>query len=118
MYRRARLSVTLSPLTFPPPEEEAGIPLASVVEKPVVGFSLSSYDVLGETFRQEKMLASYRLGKSFLRYIHRAYKVIHDFDFLPRLRIPFLFGNLYSVHERIDYFLIKFVELRVFIQKP
>ena len=43
IYRRARLSVTLSPLTFSPPEEEAGIPLASVVEKPVVGFSLSCF---------------------------------------------------------------------------
>ena len=72
----------------------------------------------GKHFGKKKLLVSYHLGKSFLRYIYRAHKVIYDFDFLPRLRIPFLFGNLYSVHERIDYFLIEFVELCVLIQKP
>lgn len=38
MYRRARLSVTLSPLTFSPPEEEAGIPLLPLSKSPLWDF--------------------------------------------------------------------------------
>ena len=116
---RVFLSVFLSPRMTLTSPRRSGYPACFNRRKcRLLHFPYPRMMFSGKHFGKKKLLASYRLGKSFLRYIHRAYKVIHDFDFLPRLRIPFLFGNLYSVHERIDYFLIEFVELGILIQKP